>query len=133
MLHEAALQCLCVAANHLSVEPEYTPRPQTRCFDARACSLAAMGHKCPAHQRDRHPGYENAMRLFMMALQPAQTDHYVKTVLIPACPGATGAIVRPCGLELAVRSRCMRSDAELAHMGESSLPRFWRSLPFHKH
>ena len=68
----------------------------------RACSLAAMGHKCPEHQRDPHPGYENAMRLFMMALQPAQAAHYVKTVLIPACPGPTGAIARPFGLELAV-------------------------------
>ena len=68
----------------------------------RACSLAAMGQECPAHQRDPHPGCENAMRLFMMALQPAQTAHYVKTVLIPACPGPTGAIARPFGLELAV-------------------------------
>ena len=68
----------------------------------RACSLAAMGSKCPAHQRDPHPGHQNAMRLFMMALQPAQTAHYVKQVLIPACPGPIGALSRPFGLELNV-------------------------------
>ena len=33
----------------------------------RACSLAAMGKKYPAHQQDPHPGYVNAMKLFMMA------------------------------------------------------------------
>ena len=68
----------------------------------RACTLAAMGRKLPAHQRDPHPGYVNAMLLFMMALQPAPTAHYVKTVLIPACPGPTGALARPFGLELDV-------------------------------
>ena len=61
----------------------------------RACTLAAMGSKCPAHQRDPHPGYMNAMRLFMTALQPAQAAHYVKHVLIPACPGPAGDVARP--------------------------------------
>ena len=68
----------------------------------RACTLAAMGSKCPAHQQDPHPGYMNAMRLFMMALQPAQAAHYVKHVLIPACPGPAGDVARPFGLELTV-------------------------------
>ena len=70
----------------------------------RACSLAAMGKKHPAHQSDPHPGKVNAMRLFMMALQPAQAAHYVKTILIPACPGPTGAIGWPLGLELELAS-----------------------------
>ena len=68
----------------------------------RACTLAAMGSKCPAHQRDPHPGYMNTMRLFMMALQSAQAAHYVKHVLIPACPGPAGDVARPFGLELTV-------------------------------
>ena len=68
----------------------------------RACSFAAIGSKCPAHQQDPHPGYQNAMRLFMMALQPAPTAHYVKLVLIPACAGPTEALAQPFGLELDV-------------------------------
>ena len=48
----------------------------------RACSLAAMGSKCPAHQREPHPGYQNAVRLFMMTLQPALLVHYVQHLLI---------------------------------------------------
>ena len=37
-----------------------------------------------------------------MALQPAQAAHYVKHVLIPACPGPAGDVARPFGLELTV-------------------------------
>ena len=37
-----------------------------------------MDSKCPAHQRDSHSGYMNAMRLFMMALQPAQAFFFLR-------------------------------------------------------
>ena len=90
MLHEAAWR-------NQSTLPALEPGV----LMTRACTLAAMGSKCPAHQRDPYPGYMNAMRLFMMALQPVQA-HYVKHVLISACPGPTGDVARPFGLELTV-------------------------------
>ena len=104
MLHEAAWPFGVFAWQRILCQWNQSTLPalEPGILMTRACSLAAMGQKCPAHQRDPHPGYENAMRLFTMALQPAQTAHYVKTVLIPACPGPTGAIARPFGLELEV-------------------------------
>ena len=97
----------------------------------RACSLAAMGKKYPAHQRDPRPGYVNATRLFMMALQPAQS-YYVKTVLIPACPG----LVRwpdPLGWNWRSQSRCMLSVTVQDHMERWCLHLSWRGLPFPRH
>ena len=92
MLHEAAWPFGVFAWQRILCQWDQNVLPalEPGLLMTRACSLAAMGSKCPAHQREPHPGYQNALRLFMMTLQPAPLVHYVQHLLIPACPSPTG-------------------------------------------
>ena len=101
MLHEAAWPFGVFAWQRILCQwdQDVLPTLEPGLLMTRACSLAAMGSKCPAHQREPHPGYQNALRLFMMTLQPAPLVHYVQHLLIPACPSPTGW---PFGLDLHV-------------------------------
>ena len=70
MLHEAAWPFGVFAWQRILCQWDQNVLPalEPGLLMTRACSLAAMGSKCPAHQREPHPGYQNALRLFMMTL-----------------------------------------------------------------
>ena len=92
-------------------DQEVLPALEPGLLMTRACSLAAMGSKYPAHQREPHPGHQNALRLFMMTLQPASLVHYVQHLLIPACPSPTGETAWPFGLDVEVEVHAIGHSA----------------------
>ena len=134
MLHEAAWPFGVFAWQRILCQWDQSVLPalEPGLLMTRACSLAAMGSKCPAHQREPHPGYQNALRLFMMALQPAPMVHYVKQLLIPACPSPTGEIAWPFGLELHVEVEVHAIGHSAGSYGAMVLAAVSRKVHFQK-